>query len=168
MGFLSRMAIANQWLLEPLLLNTMEKSPASNALVRTTTAVTMAKGSDAPNVLASEAEVTVNFRILPGDSVAGVMEHVQKICEGYDVSIDVISQREPSGISPENVRGFQIIKEELAEIYPAAIVTSYITIGGTDSYKYQIVSDEYLPFLTDLISTSMNNVLFIMKMSIYH
>ncbi|THG69223.1 M20/M25/M40 family metallo-hydrolase [Bacteroides faecichinchillae] len=147
MGFLSRMAIANQWLFEPLLLNTMEKSPASNALVRTTTAVTMAKGSDAPNVLASEAEVTVNFRILPGDSVAGVMEHVQKVCEGYDVSIDIISQREPSGISPENVRGFQIIKEELAEIYPAAIVTSYITIGGTDSYKYQIVSDEIYRFL---------------------
>ena len=57
MGFFSRMTIANQWLLRPLLLSTMEKSPASNALVRTTTAITMAKGSDAANVLASEAEV---------------------------------------------------------------------------------------------------------------
>ena len=73
MGFFSRMTIANQWLLRPLLLSTMEKSPASNALVRTTTAITMAKGSDAANVLASEAEVTVNFRILPGDSVSGVI-----------------------------------------------------------------------------------------------
>ena len=81
MGFFSQMAIANQWLLEPLLLKTMEKSPASNALVRTTTAITMAKGSDAANVLASEAEVTVNFRILPGESVAGVIEHVKKLCE---------------------------------------------------------------------------------------
>lgn len=147
MGFFSRMAIANQWLLKPLLLKTMEKSPASNALVRTTTAITMAKGSDAPNVLASDAEVTVNFRILPGDSVAGVIEHVKNICEGYDVSIEVISQREPSDISPENVRGFQIIKEELAKIYPATIVTSYITIGGTDSYKYQIVSNDIYRFL---------------------
>ena len=147
MGFFSRMAIANQWLLEPLLLKTMEKSPASNALVRTTTAVTMAKGSDAANVLASEAEVTVNFRILPGGSVAGVIEHVKKLCEGYDVTINVVSEREPSGISPENVKGFEIIKEELAKIYPAAIVTSYITIGGTDSYKYQIVSDDIYRFL---------------------
>ncbi|MDD3037790.1 MAG: peptidase dimerization domain-containing protein [Bacteroides sp.] len=125
----------------------MEKFSASNVLVRTTKAVTMAKGSDALNVLTSEAEVRVNFRILSGDLIAGVMEHVKKICEGYDVSIDVISQREPSGISPENVRGFQIIKEELAEIYPVTIITSYITIGGTDSYKYQIVShneNEYI------------------------
>ena len=147
MGFFSQMAIANQWLLEPLLLKTMEKSPASNALVRTTTAITMAKGSDAANVLASEAEVTVNFRILPGESVAGVIEHVKKLCEGYDVAIHVVSEREPSSISPENVRGFEIIKEEMAKIYPAAIVTSYITIGGTDSYKYQTVSDDIYRFL---------------------
>ena len=147
MGFFSQMAIANQWLLEPLLLKTMEKSPASNALVRTTTAITMAKGSDAANVLASEAEVTVNFRILPGESVAGVREHIMNMCEGYDVAIHVVSEREPSSISPENVRGFEIIKEEMAKIYPAAIVTSYITIGGTDSYKYQTVSDDIYRFL---------------------
>lgn len=147
MGFFSRMAIANQWLLKPLLLGTMEKSPASNALVRTTTAITMAKGSDAPNVLSSEAEVTVNFRILPGDSVSGVIQHVKKICEGYDIGMEVISQREPSGISPVNVRGFEIIQEEVAKIYPEAIVSSYITIGGTDSYKYQAVSNDIYRFM---------------------
>lgn len=147
MGFFSRMAIANQWLLKPLLLSTMEKSPASNALVRTTTAITMANGSDAPNVLSSESEVTVNFRILPGDSVSGVIEHVKKICKGYDIGMEVISQREPSGISPVNVRGFEIIQEEVAKIYPDAIVTSYITIGGTDSYKYQTVSNDIYRFM---------------------
>lgn len=149
MNFTSRMAIANQWLLKPLLLSTMIKNPASNALVRTTTAVTMARGSDAANVLSSESVVTANFRILPGDSVAGVMEHVKEICKGYDVNIEVINQREPSTISPTNVRGFEVIKENIAKIYPDAIVTSYITIGGTDSYKYQIVSDHIyrlLPF----------------------
>ena len=147
MGFFSRMTMANQWLLRPLLLSTMEKSPASNALVRTTTAITMAKGSDAANVLASEAEVTVNFRILPGDSVSGVIEHVKKLCEGYDIDLKVISQRAPSNISPENVRGFEIIKEKVNKIYPEAIVTSYITIGGTDSYKYQAVSKDIYRFM---------------------
>jgi len=141
MNFTSRMAIANRWLLESLLINTFEKSPASNAIVRTTTAVTMAKGSDAANVMATEAEVTVNFRILPGESVADVVRHVEKICEGYDVEINIVSQREPSNISSENVRGFEIIKEKVAQIYPDAIVTAYVTIGGTDAYKYQMVSD---------------------------
>lgn len=141
MNFTSRMAIANKWLLKPLLLNTFEKSPSSNALIRTTTAITMAKGSDAANVLSSVAEVTVNFRILPGDSVADVLKHVNKLCQGYDVDIEIMSKREPSSISPENVRGFEIIQEKIALIYPDAIASSYITIGGTDAYKYQIVSD---------------------------
>ena len=87
------------------------------------------------NLSSYEAEVTVNFRILPGDSVSGVIEHVKKLCEGYDIDLKVISQRAPSNISPENVRGFEIIKEKVNKIYPEAIVTSYITIGGTDSYN---------------------------------
>jgi carboxypeptidase PM20D1 len=124
-----------------VLLSFLEKAPASNALVRTTTAITMAKGSDAPNVLASEATVTVNFRILPGNTVAQVLEHVDKICKDYQVKTEIISQREPSGISPIQVRGYEIIGQTLSQIYPQAITTPYITIGGTDAYKYQIVSD---------------------------
>ena len=47
----------------------------------------------------------------------------------------------------EGREGLNPIKEEMAKIYPAAIVTSYITIGGTDSYKYQTVSDDIYRFL---------------------
>ena len=147
MSFVSKMAIANQWLLQPMLLSTFEKSSTPNALVRTTTALTMAKGSDAPNVLASVAEITVNFRILPGESVADVINHAKKLCEGYEVEFEIESQREPSSISPENARGFELIKEKVAQLYPEAIVSSYITIGGTDAYKYQIVSDNIYRFL---------------------
>jgi len=147
MNFTSRMAIANQWLLKPVLLKTLQKSPSSNALVRTTTAISMAKGSDAPNVLTSVSEVTVNFRILPGETVDDVRNHVNDICKGYEVEIETISAREPSAISPENTKGFEIIKESLSQLYPGTIVSSYITIGGTDAYKYQIVSDNIYRFM---------------------
>ncbi len=147
MGFMSRMAIANQWLLKPLLVKSLSNSPASNALIRSTTAISMAKGSDAANVLTSVAEVTVNFRILPGSSVADVIEHVENLCEGYKVDIAVISEREPSALSPEDVRAFQVIRETVGQIYPEAIVSPYITIGGTDAYKYQMVSDHIYRFM---------------------
>lgn len=147
MSFMSRMAIANQWLLKPFLIGTFTKNPSSNALVRTTTAVTMTKGSDAPNVISSVAEVTVNFRILPGETVNDVVEHVKRICEGYDVETEIISAREPSAVSPENARGFEVIREAVSKFYPDAITSSYITIGGTDGYKYQIVSDHIYRFM---------------------
>lgn len=146
-GFMTRMAVANQWLFKPMLLKTFSKEPATNALIRTTTAVTMAKGSDAANVLSSVSEITVNFRLLPGDTVDDVIAHVEKLCDGYDVRIENFSSREASGISPVDTRGFEIISEVLADIYPQAKATSYITIGGTDAYKYQIVSDNIYRFM---------------------
>lgn len=147
MNFTSRLAIANQWLLKPLLIKSLAKSPASNALIRTTTAITMAKGSEAPNVLSSVSELTVNFRILPGNTVAQVMDHVNNICKGYDVEIETISSREPSSVSPIDTKGFNKIQELVKQLYPEAIVSSYITVGGTDAYKYQIVSDNIYRFM---------------------
>ncbi len=147
MNFTSRMAIANQWLLKPLLINTFSKSPSSNALIRTTTAISMAKGSDAPNVLTSVSEVTINFRILPGETVNDIVNHVNKLCEGYNVEMEIISSREPSAISPEDTKGFNVIRKTISQLYPDAIVSSYITIGGTDAYKYQIVSDNIYRFM---------------------
>lgn len=152
MGFVSKMAIANQWAMKPLLLKSLTKSPASNALVRTTTAITMAKGSDAPNVLTSVSDVTVNYRILPGNTVEEVIQHVKKICQGYDVELDIISAREASAVSSDKTRGFEIIKQSLAQLYPDAIVTPYITIGGTDAYKYQIVSDNIYRLMPVLVN----------------
>lgn len=152
MGFGSRLAIANQWALKSVLLNSLTSKPTSNALVRTTTAVTMAKGSDAPNVLSSVSEVTVNFRILPGNTIEEVTNHIKTICEGYDTELEVVSSREPSAVSPTDTKGYEIMQQSLSQIYPDAIVTPYITVGGTDAYKYQIVSDHIYRLMPVLIN----------------
>ena len=141
MDFVSRMAIANQWLLEMPLLNVLGKNPATNALIRTTTAVTMVKGSDAPNVLASTAEVTVNFRILTGETVDMVVNHVKDICKDYDVDIRIESPREPSNVSPVDTKAFRAIESSITKLYPEASVASYITLVGTDAQKYESVSN---------------------------
>lgn len=152
MGFVQRMAIANRWLLESRLLRSFEKQPATAALVRTTTAVTMARGSDAPNVLASEAEVTVNFRLLPGNTTGQVREHVEAVCEGYRTRIEELSAREPSHISPDDVHGFEMIRNTVAGLYPGTVVTPYLTLGGTDAYKYESVSPNVFRFMPVLLT----------------
>jgi carboxypeptidase PM20D1 len=147
MSFVSQMGIANQWLLKPLLLKTLTNSPNTNALVRTTTAVTMAKGSDAENVLPTISEVTVNFRLLPGTTIAEVVDHVKKICKPYDTEIDTLSAREASGISPTFLNGYSNMTKNIERLYPSAIITPYLTIAATDAYKYQIVSRKIYRFL---------------------
>lgn len=140
MSFVSQMAIANQWLLEAPLLNILEQNPATNAFIRTVTAVTMAKGSDAPNMLSSTADITVNFRILTGETVEMVVDHVQAICAGYDALIKVEMSREPSRLSSEDTRAYRAIQHVMGRIYPEASVAPYITSTATDAQKYESVS----------------------------
>jgi len=147
MDFKSQLAISNQWLLKSLLIKSLAKDAASNALIRTTTALTMAHSSDAPNVLSATTELTVNFRILQGNSVEDVINHVKNICDGYEVDYKIISSREPSKISDVNGEAFKKVEKTIAEVYPNAIISSYLTIGGTDAYKYEIVSDNVFRFM---------------------
>ncbi|UPQ77348.1 M20/M25/M40 family metallo-hydrolase [Chryseobacterium nepalense] len=148
MSFISRMAIANQWLLKPVLLSQLTKNNSTNALVRTTTALTMMKGSDAPNVLSPEVEFIVNFRLLPGNTVKDVKEHIANATKGFDVEIDEIdSVKEASAVSSSNTRAFQMIEAAIKEIHPTAIATPYLTVGATDAYKYQVVSKNIYRFM---------------------
>jgi carboxypeptidase PM20D1 len=148
MSFVNRMGISNQWLLKPVLLSQLTKNNSTNALVRTTTALTMMKGSDAPNVLSPEVEFVVNFRLLPGNTVKDVKTHIANAAKGFDVEIeDVDSVKEASAVSPTNTKAFKLIEAAIKEIHPTAIATPYLTVGATDAYKYQIVSKNIYRFM---------------------
>lgn len=152
MGFGSRLAIANTWLLESLLLKKMAANPQANALTRTTTAITMLKGSDGNNVLAPVVEVVVNFRILPGETSADVLAHLQKACEGFEVSIDAPRiPVEPSRLSPDTGRAYHIIGEAVQQLYPGTLVTPYLTIGATDCKHMGQLSDRIYRFIPALL-----------------
>jgi carboxypeptidase PM20D1 len=108
----------------------------------------MMKGSDAPNVLSPEVEFVVNFRLLPGNSVKDVKNHIAKATKGFDVEIEEIDNvKETSAVSPTNTKSFKLIEAAIREIHPTAIATPYLTVGATDSYKYQIVSRNIYRFM---------------------
>ena len=66
-GF-NRVVLSNLWLFKPLLLREFEKSGPTEAMVRTTTALTIFNAGDKDNVLPGNAEASVNFRLIPGDT----------------------------------------------------------------------------------------------------
>ncbi|KPH12697.1 M20/M25/M40 family metallo-hydrolase [Chryseobacterium sp. ERMR1:04] len=155
MPFTSRLAISNQWLLKSLLLSQLEKNNSTNALIRTTTALTMMKGSDAPNVLSPEVEFVVNFRILPGNTIKEVKQHIAEATKGFDVEVEEIDNtREASAVSPTNTKAFQLIQAGIKEVYPDAIAAPYLTMAATDAYKYQIVSKNIYRFMPIKINSS--------------
>ncbi len=146
-----RCVMSNLPVLKPLVTKICSEIPPVASMMRTTTAVTMASGSPAPNVLPQKATVNVNFRIMPGQTIDDVENHIRKYA-GPKAEIKLISGKNPSKISPIDSRAFNVIREICKEMDPKAIVAPYLVMGGTDARQYEDVCDNiyrYSPFLMD-------------------
>ncbi len=146
-----RCVMSNLPVLKPLITKICSEIPPVASMMRTTTAVTMANGSPAPNVLPQKATVNVNFRIMPGQTIDDVEAHIRKYA-GPKAEIKLVSGKNPSKISPTDSRAFNAISKICKEMDPKAIVAPYLVMGGTDARQYEDVCDNiyrYSPFLMD-------------------
>ena len=147
MPFLQRVVLANLWLLEPLVRYQLAGSPSTNALVRTTAAVTMARAGTKENLLPTEATATVDFRILPGDTIAAVMEHVSRVINDPRITIRRLQGSEPSPVSDTTAASFNAVAASIQRAFPDAVVAPGLVIAGTDSKHYISISDAAYRFL---------------------
>jgi carboxypeptidase PM20D1 len=138
MAFSIRLAVANRWLFGGLIERRFGAAPSGNAMLRTTTAPTMLQAGVKDNVLPSSARAVVNFRILPGDSVAGVLTHTRQTIDDPRVTITVLAGNvnEPSPVSPVASEDFRLLQRTLGQVAPGAVVTPWLVLGGTDSRQF--------------------------------
>ncbi|MBI4519103.1 MAG: M20 family peptidase [Deltaproteobacteria bacterium] len=144
---LYRVVCANLWLFGGVLERLLANTPATNATLRTTTAATIIAGGVKENVLPASARAVINFRILPGDSVAGVLEHVRRAVGNPQVSVQALSAgREASAESPTDTAAFGVLRRTIREVYPEALVAPYLTLGATDARRYVALTQNIYRF----------------------
>ena len=143
-----RLPLANLWLFEPLVLKQFSGEPGSDARLRTTTAATMIRGGVKENVLPSEARAWVNFRILPGDSVESVLEHVREIVgPGIQVAVSGVQATEPSPESQTDAGPFRLLQTTLSQVFPGTLASPNLLSGGTDTKHFQKLSQNVYRFI---------------------
>jgi len=148
MSGLQRWMLGNLWLTEPLVRRKLEGQPSTNAMLRTTTAVTVMSGGNKANVLPGRAQALVNFRIKPGERIDDVAAHIRQTIE--DPAIDVTLQpdaEEPSPISPEDASGYRWIAQAIHEAAPDAAVVPGLVVGATDSRYMAHITDRVYRFM---------------------
>ncbi|CAM3617031.1 M20/M25/M40 family metallo-hydrolase [Smaragdicoccus niigatensis] len=128
--------------------------PHTAALVRTTFAPTVIRGGVKENVLPQSAEAFINVRILAGDTIDSVVEHCIKVVDDERVRIGVTSgfAADPSPSTDPNSPLFDMISEVVQETVPAALITSGLVPGATDSRHYSAVAQarfNFTPILLD-------------------
>ncbi len=146
MSFGNRLVVANRWLFSPLLIRSLATTPSGNAMVRTTTALTITNAGVKDNVLPTQATAVINFRILPGDTVQAVLDHVRSVVRDSDIRISLYptTAGEPSPVSPTDGPGFKLLQQTVNAYFPDAPVTPNLLVARTDSvHYYQITPDVY-------------------------
>ena len=148
-----RLVLTNLWLLEPVLAWGLSQGPTTNAVVRTTTAITMLEGSPKDNVLPQRARAVVNFRILPGESVGSVTAHVRRVVADPEVEVNAIplGAREPSPTSSPDAPSFGRIANSIHAMFPDAAVAPSLMLGASDGRWYVKVTDSVYRFLPVLL-----------------
>ena len=146
--FGQRLAMSNLWLFKPVVENMLGKSASSNAMLRTTTALTILNAGNKENVLPGKAEAVVNFRILPGDSSASVLEYVKQTMADERIDVQFLGVPfEPSTVSSAQADSYRVIERSIREVFPDALVAPGLVLAATDSRHFQGLAEQTYRFM---------------------
>ncbi|MGQ0586736.1 MAG: M20 family peptidase [Gammaproteobacteria bacterium] len=149
-----RVALANRWLFGPLIRRQMAADQTQNTLVRTTTAPTVIHAGIKDNVLPSEAWALVNFRLLPGDTMDGVMAHLRAVIadDGVELEPEGGFGNNASEPSPIDHGAYRLIERTSREIFPDAVPSTGLVTGATDARRYEGVYETRYNFSPSVIT----------------
>ena len=116
------------------------------AMTRTTIATTTLSGSAAPNVIASRATAGLNVRIMVGDTVAGVLDHVRRTIGDDSIHVEVLDASEPSPVSPFEDEAFRLLEDTIRETHPDAVPAPYVLMAATDSRHFTAICERIYRF----------------------
>ncbi len=153
MPFAKRLVMSNLWATEPLVLRSLAGLQAMNPIVRTTTAPTILEAGVKENVLPSTARGVVNFRLLPGDSVADVLAHVKRTVNDDRVTITKLERivSEPAPLSSTDGPGYKVVERAIHTYFPDAVVVPGVVNGATDARHFGAIADDVYRWMPRLV-----------------
>ncbi len=139
---------ANLWLLSSLFKYQMARNPQTNAAIRTTTALTMISGGIKDNILPHQARALVNFRLLPGNTIAEVCEYVRKTIKDPRVHFEPVEGGawEALPASPSDTPAFAALAHTIRQFFGNIPVAPNVVPGATDARYYTRICENVYRF----------------------
>jgi carboxypeptidase PM20D1 len=142
-----KMAVANEWLFEPLLVRQIAATPAGAASLHTTIAPTMLRGSPKENVLPQDAAAWINYRIAPGHSAERVLQNAVDATRDLGVNVEWVQPPyDPSPVSSITSDAYRILAAAASNggqlpvapgLVNATTDSRYFTTLAEDVYRFQ-------------------------------
>jgi carboxypeptidase PM20D1 len=148
-SFFNRLIFANFWFSGGLLKIIFSKKPNTDAMIRTTQALTVAAGSQKENVLPESARAIVNIRILPGETIDSVVARVKQVVADPAIDIKPHPARIPNNPlteAPVDAGGFKLIKATIRQLVDGVVVAPFLVTASTDSKHFRNLTDAIYRF----------------------
>lgn len=137
---------------DPVFRQKFLSNPQHAALVRTTFAVTMLKGSEKRNVIPPEAAAEIDCRLLAGDDPEEVLEWVRQVVADDQIAVEAIRPAEVPNLSPPDTPLYKALAETIQRREPRAVVVPLVLAGYTDNWTFRrhgVHAYGFAPFVTD-------------------
>jgi len=139
-----RFLFDNLWLFDGLVAGQMAQDTLTQPLVRTTTALTVVQAGVKENVIPQRAEAKVNFRLLPGDTEADLIQEITAIVDDPDITISNDRWADRPGIAAVNAPGYRILAEAIQTTFDSAVIVPGLLQATTDTRHYvSLARDQY-------------------------
>ena len=142
-----KFVLGNRGLFGPVIKKVLMAKGMTGALMHTTMAPTMAKGSDAENVIPNTATANINCRILPGETIESTRAYIEKVVNNPNVEVKIGNYAvEPSDVSPKNSESFKVLGETIKEVFPGCVPAPFLFVAGTDAKYYYDICENVFRF----------------------
>ncbi|XP_059490721.1 N-fatty-acyl-amino acid synthase/hydrolase PM20D1-like [Neocloeon triangulifer] len=152
-GFLHRILYSNMWLFAGIMSRVMEREALSNAMVRTTSAITVFHGGIKDNVVPAHARAIINHRVHPSQTISQVIEFDKRTIDDPRVEIKVKTSKEAhpvSPYSPDDVQ-YNVIARSIYQTFDDVVVIPGVLIANTDTRWYLGLSSHLYRFFPTVI-----------------
>jgi acetylornithine deacetylase/succinyl-diaminopimelate desuccinylase-like protein len=107
------------------------------AMVRTTFAVTMLRGSEKSNVIPPEASAQIDCRMLAGDDPEEIAAWVRGVIADEHVRVSIAREPKIPNLSPPDTELYKAMADALRRRAPGVVVAPMVLVAFTDSWVFR-------------------------------
>jgi acetylornithine deacetylase/succinyl-diaminopimelate desuccinylase-like protein len=122
------------------------------AMVRTTFAVTMLRGSEKSNVIPPEATAQIDCRMLAGDDPEEIAAWVRGVIADEHVQVRIAREPKIPNLSPPDTELYKAMADALQRRAPGVVVAPMILVAFTDNWVFRrcgLHGYGFSPFIVD-------------------
>jgi carboxypeptidase PM20D1 len=123
----------------------LKRGGALPAMMRTTQAFTMMKGSEAMNVLPTKATIGINYRLITGETSDTVLKKITHALRKLPVTVSCEFKTEATSISLMD-EPYQKLQATIEKTWKDVITVPYLMVAATDGRHYHAISDHVYRF----------------------